>query len=218
MRSRYYNYYASPYIKALNQLKLCNSYSAILRMMDDLSETHAAPLNEWIEEGAIFKFWGDNLDIKKSVQDLRANNQGDMVHMFSMVVGQSQITAPELSHQVCSAELGTTLSLYSQVVAATKHFTSLVKVTSKVIMVCLQNVYHVCAHTHFSLRHPMETHLPFLVSTCGVGKSCKVFSESAADNLDKGTLAEFYVKGCWEKVICMMVTFHPEMRLDLVLQ
>lgn len=68
-------------------------------MMDDLSEIHAAPLNKWIEEGAIFKFWGDNLDMKKNVRDLRANNQGDMVHMFSMVVGRSRITAPELSHQ-----------------------------------------------------------------------------------------------------------------------
>ena len=62
-------------------------------MMDDLSEIHAAPLNKWIEEGAIFKFWGDNLDMKKNVRDLRANNQGDMVHMFSMVVGRSRITA-----------------------------------------------------------------------------------------------------------------------------
>ena len=34
-----------------------------------------------------------------------------------------------------------------------------------------------------------------------LGKSCNVFSESAADNLDKGTLAEFYVEECWEKVI-----------------
>ena len=46
-------------------------------MMDDLSEIHAVPLNKWIE-GIIFKFSGDNLDMKKGVRDLRANNQGDI--------------------------------------------------------------------------------------------------------------------------------------------
>ena len=42
---------------------------------------------------------GQCVDKKKGVRDLRADHQGEMVHMFSMIVGRSRTPAPELSHQ-----------------------------------------------------------------------------------------------------------------------
>ena len=45
----------------LNHLNMCISYSANLKLMDELSLTHTVPLKKWIEEVA-FKFWGDNVD------------------------------------------------------------------------------------------------------------------------------------------------------------
>ena len=30
--------------------------------MDELSDTSTAPLKKWVEEGMVFKFWGDNVD------------------------------------------------------------------------------------------------------------------------------------------------------------
>lgn len=67
--------------------------------MEDLSKTHAVPLKEWIEDGLVFKFWGDNVDKMMGVRDPRADHRGEMVHMFSMIVGLSRTPAPELSHQ-----------------------------------------------------------------------------------------------------------------------
>lgn len=67
--------------------------------MEDLSRTHAVPLEKWIQEGSVFKFWGDNVDKMMGVRDPRADHRGGMVHMFSMIVGLSRTPAPELSHQ-----------------------------------------------------------------------------------------------------------------------
>ena len=82
----------------LNHLNLCVSYNAILKLMDDLSLNHSVPLQKWIEQGVVFKFWGDNVDKQRRVCDLRSNNTGQMVHMFSILVGRSRTPAPELLH------------------------------------------------------------------------------------------------------------------------
>lgn len=66
--------------------------------MDELSHSHTVPLNKWLEEGVVFKFWGDNVDKKRHVRDLRADNKGEMVHMFSIRTGRSRIPAPNLPH------------------------------------------------------------------------------------------------------------------------
>ncbi len=63
--------------------------------MDELSLSHTVPLKKWLEEGAVFKFWGDNVDKQR---DLRADNKGEMVHMFSILVGCSRTPAPELPY------------------------------------------------------------------------------------------------------------------------
>lgn len=66
--------------------------------MDELSLSHTVPLKKWLEEGAVFKFWGDNVDKKKKVRDPRSDNNGEMVHMYSLLVGRSRTPAPELLH------------------------------------------------------------------------------------------------------------------------
>lgn len=59
---------------------------------------HTIPLQEWIEDGEVFKFWGDNVDKKQNVRDLRSDHQGEMIHMFSLLVGLSRTPAPHLPH------------------------------------------------------------------------------------------------------------------------
>ncbi len=80
----------------LNHINLCLSYPATLQLMDDVSKLHAIPIQQWIREGAVFKFWGDNVDKMMRVRDLRSNHQGDMLHMFSILAGRSRTPAPEL--------------------------------------------------------------------------------------------------------------------------
>ena len=66
--------------------------------MDELSLNHTTPLERWIKDGAILKFWGDNVDKQKKVRDPRADNTGNMVHMFSLLAGRSRTPAPHLPH------------------------------------------------------------------------------------------------------------------------
>ena len=82
----------------LNHVNMCISYPATLRLMDVVSDMHTIPLQKWIDDGEIFKFWGDNVDKMQKVRDLRSDNQGKMLHMFSMLVGRSRTPAPQLSH------------------------------------------------------------------------------------------------------------------------
>lgn len=77
-------------------MNLCVSYPATLRLMEDVSKLHTIPLREWIQDGVVFKVWGDNVDKKQHVRDLRSDHQGEMLHMFSLIVGQSRTPAPEL--------------------------------------------------------------------------------------------------------------------------
>ena len=82
----------------LNQLNLCVSYPTTLRLIDELSHSHSVPLKKWLVDGVIIKFWGDNVNWQLKVQDLRSDNQGDMAHMFSLIVGRSRTPAPHLPH------------------------------------------------------------------------------------------------------------------------
>ena len=75
---------------------MCVSYPATLRLMESVSELHTIPIQKWINEGALFKFWGDNVDKKRRVRDLRTDHQGEMLHMFSLLVGRSRTPCPEL--------------------------------------------------------------------------------------------------------------------------
>ena len=80
----------------LNHLNFCLSYPATLRLVEEVSKLHTVPLKQWIQDGQVLKFWGDNVDKKRKVRDLRSDHQGKMLHMFSMLVGQSRTPAPYL--------------------------------------------------------------------------------------------------------------------------
>lgn len=78
---------------------MCVSYPATLRLMDEVSKLHAVPIQDWIRDNIIFKFWGDNLDKQQHVRDYRSDHHGEMLHMYSIIVGRSHTPAPELQHK-----------------------------------------------------------------------------------------------------------------------
>ena len=59
---------------------------------------HTIPLAKWIADGAVIKFWGDNVDKNQKARDVRSDHQGEMVHMFSVLAGKSRTPASQLSH------------------------------------------------------------------------------------------------------------------------
>lgn len=79
-------------------LNICLSYSSTLHLIDELSKKHMVPLEKWIKDGAVVKYWGDNVDKKQKVRDYRSDHGGKMIHMFSIMVGLSRTPAPELPH------------------------------------------------------------------------------------------------------------------------
>ena len=89
----------------LNHLNVCVSYSATLRLMDQVGKLHTVPIRDWTKANAVIKFWGDNVDKQRGVRDYRSNHHGEMVHMYSLLVGRSRTPAPELSHSGHQSEL-----------------------------------------------------------------------------------------------------------------
>ena len=67
-------------------------------MMDEVSSMHTVPLRKWIADGAVFKFWGDNVDKKQKPRYVRSDHRGEMVHMYNMLAGKSRTPAPQISH------------------------------------------------------------------------------------------------------------------------
>lgn len=65
--------------------------------MEEVSRLHTVPIQQWLRDGVVFKFWGDNVDKQQRVRDLRSDHQGKMLHMFSILVGQSRTPGPQLS-------------------------------------------------------------------------------------------------------------------------
>ena len=60
---------------------------------------------QWIADNVIFKFWGDNVDKKRGVRDVRSDHQKSLVHMYSILAGRSRTPASHLSHQGTVADL-----------------------------------------------------------------------------------------------------------------
>lgn len=77
---------------------MCVSYPATLNLMDEVGKLHTVPVQRWIREGIVFKFWGDNVDKQRRVRDYRSDHHGAMVHMYSLLAGRSRTPAPELLH------------------------------------------------------------------------------------------------------------------------
>ena len=66
---------------------VCLSYTATLTLIDEISKRHTVPLLRWISDDILFKFWGDNVDKKKGVRDVRSDHHGELLHMYSILVG-----------------------------------------------------------------------------------------------------------------------------------
>ena len=81
----------------LNHVNVFVSYPATL-YMEQVSNMRTIPLRKWVEDGAVIKFWEDNVDKKRAVRDVRSDHQGDMLHMYSVLVSKSCTSAPVLSH------------------------------------------------------------------------------------------------------------------------
>ena len=73
--------------------------------MDDVGRLHTAPLLQWITKDVPFKFWGDNVDKKIGVRDVRSDHHGSLLHMYSIVAGLSRTPANSLRHTGCVANL-----------------------------------------------------------------------------------------------------------------
>lgn len=63
-------------------------------------------MKKWIEEGATFKFIGDNVDKKLGVRDVRSNHSGNMLHMYSILCARSRLPSLDLSQVGQVAHLG----------------------------------------------------------------------------------------------------------------
>ena len=74
----------------LNQVAVCVSYKETLRNVEEISKLHTAPMSEWISDNVPFRFWGDNVDKKRGVRDVRSDHQGELVHMYSILAGRNR--------------------------------------------------------------------------------------------------------------------------------
>ena len=77
---------------------MCMSYPATLRLMDEVSKLHTVPIQDWITAKSVVKFLGDNVDLQRYVRDYRSDNQGQLLHMYSILAVCSRTPAPELKH------------------------------------------------------------------------------------------------------------------------
>ena len=77
---------------------MCVSYQSTLRLMDELGKLHTVPIQKWIKDGLVIKYWGDNIEKQVNVRDSRSDNVSHLLHMYSLVVGCSRTPAPELQH------------------------------------------------------------------------------------------------------------------------
>lgn len=66
--------------------------------MDEVGKLHTVPIEKWIRDGTVLKFWADNVDWQKRVRDYRSDHEGSLLHMLSILVGRSRTPAPELQH------------------------------------------------------------------------------------------------------------------------
>ena len=78
----------------LNHVNVCLSYSAVLRLVTEISKRNVLPLQRWLMEGAVVKFIGDNVNKTRGVRDIRSDHHSVMKHMFSVLVTKLLVTIP----------------------------------------------------------------------------------------------------------------------------
>lgn len=85
----------------------CVSYCSTIRLVEAVSKLHKVPLQNWISEGATFKFIGDNVDQKRGVRDPRSDHSGEMLHMYSVLVMKSRLPPADLERSGRVAQVST---------------------------------------------------------------------------------------------------------------
>ena len=75
----------------LNHLSLTLSYTATLKIIQQVSKLRKVPIIEWLEEGAPVKFIGDKVDKKKGVRDVRSDHQSKMHNMYSILAAKGRV-------------------------------------------------------------------------------------------------------------------------------
>ena len=103
----HYNNFIQVY-RRLNHACLCLSYEGTMNVVDLISKSHTIPLSQWISDGVVFKYWGDNVDKKIGVRDVRSDHQSSMLHMYSILAGKSRLPSSGLS---CNGQVGTLSSI-----------------------------------------------------------------------------------------------------------
>ena len=98
----------------LNHLNICLSYNTTLTLVQDISKDHTLPLQQWIADDNIFKFWGNNVDKRRNACDIHSNHQNNMLYMYSILVGKSCTSEKSL------ARTGRVASLKSLVILPTR--------------------------------------------------------------------------------------------------
>lgn len=62
------------------------SYTATLKVVDQISGLHTALLQQWLAANTPVKFVGDNVQKRRGVRDTHSDHQKSMLHMYSMLV------------------------------------------------------------------------------------------------------------------------------------
>lgn len=83
------------------------SYTATLKIVDQISDNHTAPLQTWLAAKVPIKFVGDNVQKSKGVRDVRSDHQKSMLHMYSMLVVRGRVSDPSLASTGCTLDLST---------------------------------------------------------------------------------------------------------------
>ena len=89
----------------INDLNVCFSYSAVLKLVGEVSKLHKVPIKLWIEERVTFKVIGDNVGKTKRVRDVQCDHQGKIMHMYSVLVARSHLPSLHLPHTGKVADL-----------------------------------------------------------------------------------------------------------------
>ena len=90
----------------LNHLNVALSYNTVLKLVNNISERHKAPLERWIKEGASFKFVGDNVDKKRGMRDIRSDHRGELKHMYSLPAVKARVQPPPPVPRFSPPDLG----------------------------------------------------------------------------------------------------------------
>ena len=90
----------------LNHVNVSLSYTAVLKLVADISERHKAPLERWLRERVAVKFVGDNVEKKRGVRDIRSDHKGEVKHMYSLLAVKGCVNPPAPTAEFSLPDIG----------------------------------------------------------------------------------------------------------------